>query len=74
YTATLKTDKNVVMKNVKVSITVGKKTYSAKTNSKGVVTLTLSKLSKKGKYTATVKFAGSAYYNAVSRKVKITVK
>ena len=74
YTATLKTDKNVVMKNVKVSITVGKKTYSAKTNSKGVVTLTLSKLSKKGKYTATVKFAGSAYYKAVSRKVKITVK
>ena len=32
------------------------------------------KLTKKGKYTATVKFAGSKYYKALSKKVKITVK
>ena len=32
------------------------------------------KLSKKGKYTATVKYMGNKYYNTKSVKVKITVK
>lgn len=74
YTATLKTNKNKVMKNTKVTIKVNKKTYTAKTNSKGVATFKLTKLTKKGKYSATVKYAGSKYYNSKTVKVKITVK
>lgn len=74
YTVTLKTDLNKVMKNTKVTIKVNKKTYSAKTNSKGVATFKLTKLTKKGKYTAVVKYAGSNNFNAKTVKVKITVK
>ena len=62
------------MKNTKVTIKVNKKTYAAKTNSKRVATFKLSKLTKKGKYVAVVKFAGNKYYNAVAKKVKIIIK
>ena len=62
------------MKNAKVTLRVNGKTYTAKTNSKGVATFKINKLSKKGTYKATVKFAGSTYYKAVSKTVKITVK
>jgi hypothetical protein len=74
YDITLKTNQNKAMKNAKVTITVNKKTYTAKTNSKGKATFKITKLNKKGKFTATVKFAKNTYYNAVSKKVKITVK
>ncbi|MBQ2654352.1 MAG: hypothetical protein IJF83_12425 [Methanobrevibacter sp.] len=74
YTVTLKTNQNKVMKNAKVTITVGKKTYTARTDSKGVATFKLAKLTKSGKYTAKVKFAATSYYNAKSASVKITVK
>ena len=72
-TATLKNNKGKVMKKVKLTLKIGKKTYKATTNSKGVATFKV-KLTKKGKYTGTVKFAGSKYYKALSKKVKITVK
>ena len=74
YTVTLKNNKGKVMKKVKLTLKVGKKTYKATTNSKGKATFNITKLTKKGKYTATVKFAGSKYYKALSKKVKITVK
>ncbi|MDO5842891.1 MAG: hypothetical protein Q4Q24_06475 [Methanobrevibacter ruminantium] len=74
YTVTLKNNKGKVMKKVKLTLKVGKKTYKATTNSKGKATFKITKLTKKGKYTATVKFAGSKYYKAISKKVKITVK
>lgn len=74
YTVTLKTNQNKAMKNTKVTITVNKKTYTSKTNSKGVATFKLTKLTKKGKYTAAVKYSGSKYYNAVTVKAKITLK
>jgi hypothetical protein len=74
YTVTLKTNSNKVMKNTKVTITVNKKTYTAQTNSKGVATFKLTKLTKKGKYTAVVKYAGDKYYNAKTVKPIITVK
>jgi hypothetical protein len=74
YTVTLKTDKKAAYKNAKVTVKVNKVTYSAKTNKKGVATFKLTKLTKKGKFTATVKFAGDAKYKAVSKKVKLTVK
>ena len=74
YSVTLKTNRNKVMKNTKVTLKVNKITYTAKTNSKGVATFKITKLTKKGKYAATVKYAGSKYYNTKSVKVKITVK
>ncbi len=73
YTITLKTDKNALLKSAKVSIKLNGVTYSGKTNSKGQFTIQPSNLNKKGKYTATIKFAGDAKYKAVSKSVKITV-
>ena len=72
-TAILKNNKGKVLKKVKLTLKIGKKIYSAKTNSKGVATFKV-KLTKKGKYTGKVKFAGSKYYKAVTKKVYITVK
>ena len=74
YTITLKNNKGVVMKNTKVTLTVNKKTYSVRTNSKGVATFKITNLKKKGKFTAVVKYAGSKYYNKVTKKPKITIK
>ena len=74
YTITLKTNMNKVMKNKKVTLKVNGKTYKATTNSKGKATFKITKLTKKGKFTAVVKYAGSKYYNAKAVKAKITVK
>ena len=74
YTVTLKTNKNKVMKNTKLTLKVNGKTYSAKTNKKGVATFKITKLTKKGKFTAVVKFAGNKYYKAKTVKPKITIK
>lgn len=74
YTIVLKDNKGKVMKSTKVKLTVKGKTYSAKTNSKGKATFSIKNLKKKGKFTATVKYAGSSNFNAVTKKVKITVK
>ena len=73
YSITLKAGKKAISK-VKVTIKVGKKTYTAKTNAKGKATFNLKKLTKKGKYTAVIKFKGNKNYKASSKKVKITVK
>ena len=73
YTIVLKAGKKAV-KKVKVTLKVGKKTYKATTNSKGKATFKITKLNKKGKYTAVIKFKGNKYYKATSKKVKITVK
>ena len=72
-TAILKNNKGKVLKKAKLTLKIGKKIYSANTNSKGVATFKV-KLTKKGKYTGKVKFAGSKYYKAVTKKVYITVK
>lgn len=72
YTITLKSGKKLISK-VKVTIKVGK-TYTAKTNKKGKATFNLKKLTKKGKYTAVIKFKGNKNYKATSKKVKITIK
>ena len=74
YTVTLKTNQKKVMKNTKLTLKVNKKTYTAKTNAKGQATFKITKLTKKGKHTATIKYAGSKYYNAKTVKAKITVK
>ena len=74
YTVTLKTNQNKVMKNTKLTLKVNGKTYSATTNAKGQATFKITKLTKKGKFTAVVKFAGNKYYNAKTVKPKITIK
>ena len=59
--------------NTKVILKVNGNTYSAKTNSKGQPTIKINKLTKKGKFTATIKYAGNKYYNAKTVKAKITI-
>lgn len=73
YTIALTAGKKAVAK-VKVTIKVGKKTYTAKTNAKGKATFNLKKLTKKGKYTAVIKFKGNKLYKATSTKAKIVIK
>ena len=74
YIVALKDNKGNVLKNKKISLKVNGKTYTATTNSKGVATFKLSKLTKKGKYNAVITYAGDKYYNKVTKKAKITVK
>lgn len=74
YTITLKTNQNKVMKNTKVTIKVNKKTYSAKTNSKGVATFKITKLTKKGTFKSIITYKGDKYYNKVTKIVNIKVK
>ena len=70
---TLKDAKGKAIKGKKITVKVNGKTYTAKTNAKGVATVSL-KLTKKGKYTATAKFAGDTSYKAITKKAKITLK
>ena len=74
YAITLKTNKGKVMKNTKVTLKVNKKTFTAKTNSKGIATFKITNLKKKGTFKSVIKYAGSKYYNKVTKNVKITVK
>ena len=78
---TLKNSKNKVMKYIKVTIKLsgkkikGKKTITAKTNKKGVVTFKLGKkLTKKTKIKYTITYKGNSYYNKVTKKGKINIK
>ncbi|WP_405264960.1 Ig-like domain repeat protein [Methanobrevibacter sp.] len=73
YTITLKSGKTLV-KKVKVTLKVKGKTYKATTNKKGKATFKIKNLKKKGKYTATIKFAGNKNYKPTTKKVKLTVK
>lgn len=81
YTVTLKTDKGssvdgktYLRSGKKITLTVGGTTYTAKTNANGQATFKITKLSKKGKFTATVKFDGDDGYLASSKTAKITIK
>ena len=74
YAIVLKNNKNQAMKKVKVTLKVKGKTYRATTNAKGKAIFKITKLTKIGKYTAKVNFAGNKYYNALTKTVKITVK
>jgi hypothetical protein len=71
-TATLKSSGKAV-KGKQITFKVNGKTYKAKTNAKGVATVKI-KLTKKGTYKYTAKFAGDSTYKAVSKTNKIKVK
>ena len=74
YTVTLKNNKAKVMKKVKLTLKVKGKTYKATTNSKGKATFKITKLTKKGKYTAKIRYAGDKYFNKCTKSVKLTIK
>ena len=74
YSIVLKDNVGKAIKKAKVTIKIGKKTYAAKTNSKGKASFKIKKLTKKGTYKATVTFKGNKYYNKVVKKVKIKIK
>ncbi|WP_405297744.1 hypothetical protein [Methanobrevibacter sp.] len=59
--------------NKKITIKVNGKTFSAKTNSKGVAAVKVN-VSKKGTFKYVAKFAGDEAYNASSKTGKIVVK
>ena len=63
-----------IYKNKKLTFKFGLSSYTAKTNSKGKATFKITKLTKKGKFTAVVTYKGSAYYNKTTKKVKITTR
>ena len=80
YTVTLKTikgasidGKTYLASGKKVTLKINGKTYTAKTNAKGQATFSL-KITKKGKFTAVIKYDGDNTYKASSKKVKITIK
>ena len=65
-TATFKSNQGTVIANKKVTFTVNGKTYTAKTNEKGVASVNIS-LNKKGTYKFTAKFDGDKTYSAISK-------
>lgn len=69
---TLKSDGKYVS-GKKITIKINGKTFSSKTNSKGVAKISV-KVTKKGFFTYTVKFAGDNEYKSVSKRGKIVVK
>ena len=70
----MKNSKGKVIKKAKVTLKVNGKTYKATTTSKGKATFKITKLTKKGKYTAKIKFAGNGYYKASSASKTITLR
>ena len=74
YSVFLKAKNGKAIKKVKITLKIKGKTYKATTNSKGKVIFKIKKLTKKGKYIATVKFKGNAIYKSCSKKVKILIK
>ena len=70
-TITLKGNGKTLNKK-KVTLKVNKKTYAAKTV-KGKATFKI-KLTKKGKFTALIKFAGDSSYKASQKKITVKIK
>ena len=74
YTVILKTNKNKAMKKTKLTLKVNGKKYYATTNSYGKAIFKITKLTKKGKFTAVIKYTGNKYYKVKTVKVKLNVK
>ena len=71
--ASFKTAKGKAIAGKKLSFRINGKTYTAKTNSKGIAKVKV-KLSKKKTYSFTVKFAGDNTFAKLSKKSKVVVK
>ena len=74
YTIALKDNNGKTIKKAKLTLKIKGKTYKAITNAKGQATFKIAKLTKKGTYKASVKFAGNSYYKAIAKSVRIVVK
>ena len=74
YSVSLKSSQGAALKNQKITMKLNGKTYSAKTNAKGVASFIITNLNKVGTKTAVISYAGDKNYNKVSAKAKITVK
>ena len=74
YSIILKDNKNKALSKVKVTLKVKGKTYKATTNSKGKATFKITKLNKKGTFTAKISFKGNAYYKSCGKTIKIKIK
>ena len=68
YTATLKTSSGKAIKGKKITFKINKKTYTAKTNKKGIASIKIKSLTKVGKYKIIIK------YLKTSIKKTVTVK
>ena len=64
---------NNLISGKKITLKVNGKTFSAKTNAKGLASVKV-KVNKKGSFKYTVKFEGDSTYKSVSKTGKITVK
>ena len=60
-----------ILKNKKVSIAVGKKTYSAITNSKGIINIAIK--NKAAKYQGIIKFNGDSKYSSSKKKIAVRI-
>ena len=74
FNVILKNNRNQLMKKATLTLTVNKKTYKAVTNAKGKATFKITKLNKKGTFTAKVMYKGNSYYNIATKYVKIAVR
>ena len=77
-TVTLSTSKNkdgkmYLNSGKQVTLTVNGKTYTAKSDANGIVKFNIGGLTKKGTYSAVIKFAGDRTYETASKTIKITL-
>lgn len=74
YAVTLKSKSGKAISKATVTLKVNGKTYVAKTNSYGKAIFKITKLTKKGKNVAVVRFSGNSYFIAKTARQIITVK
>ena len=67
FTATLKTSSGKAIKGKKITFKIKGKTYSAKTNKKGVATIKVTNLKKVGKYSVKIKYLK----NTIKKTIRI---
>ena len=72
-TAKFLSPKGKAVNGKKISFRINGKTYTAKTNSKGIATVKVT-LNKKKTYGFTAKFAGDNTFKSISVKGKVVVK
>ena len=72
-TATFKSASGKPVSGKKITFTVNGKTYTAKTNAKGVASVNVS-LTKKGTYSFTAKFTTNGMYATMTKTGKLTIK